>query len=76
MSAVMNSSVFWWLVIGRLAHIYVVVECREGVADDKPISQQVKDLEDAGYYPAQLDNHTQLKVFLYTWLGMENAEGG
>ena len=37
---------------------------------------QVKALEGNGAKLYKLDAHTQLKVFFYTWLTMERAEGG
>jgi len=37
---------------------------------------QVKALEANGANLDKLDAHTQLKVFFYTWLTMERAEGG
>ena len=39
-------------------------------------SQQITDLKAAGYDAGKLNPKTQLKVFFYTWLAMERAEGG
>jgi len=38
--------------------------------------QQVANFRVAGYDVNMLDGNTQLKVFFYTWLSMERAEGG
>lgn len=37
---------------------------------------QLARLKSLGYDVDRLDNHTQLKVFLYTMLSMERGEGG
>ena len=37
---------------------------------------QAKRILAAGYDISRLDNYTQLKVFLYTWMSMETTEGG
>ena len=43
---------------------------------DLSLHQQIAALKTKGYDVSKLDNHTQLKVFLYTWLAMERGEGG
>ena len=50
-------------------------------ASRKPITDfhvhdQLSRLKSLGYNVDKLDYHTQLKVFLYTWLAMERGEGG
>ena len=43
---------------------------------DLHVHDQLSSLKSLGYNVDKLDNHTQLKVFLYTWLAMERGEGG
>ena len=64
------------LVVAILLHTSIYVEGRELVIEDRHASQQIKDLKAAGYDAGKLNHNTQLKVFLYTWLAMERAEGG
>ena len=53
-----------------------VVSAAEKPILDLHISDQISRLRSLGYEPSRLDDHTQLRVFLYTWLGMERGEGG
>ena len=74
MHAVTSLTVF---VVAILLHTSIYsVEGRELVIEDRHASQQIKDLKAAGYDAGKLNHNSQLKVFLYTWLAMERAEGG
>jgi len=42
----------------------------------RTLAEQIDILKAEGFDPAKLDGNTQLRVFLYTWLGMERGEGG
>lgn len=46
------------------------------LSDKRTLSTQINTLTRNGYNIDKLDNHTQLKVFLYTWMAMERGEGG
>ena len=39
--------------------------------DKRKFSTQINTMRRYGYDIDRLDNHTQLKVFLYTWMAME-----
>lgn len=53
------------------------VSIRGGTAiKDRTVYQQIEKLKSEGYDISRLDDHTQLKVFLYTWMAMERGEGG
>ena len=46
------------------------------IMDQRSLSTQIRTMRRHGYDIDRLDNHTQLKVFLYTWMAMERGEGG
>ena len=43
---------------------------------DLHVHDQLSRLKSLGYNVDKLNNYTQLKVFLYTWLAMERGKGG
>ena len=46
------------------------------VMDQRSLSTQINTMRRHGHDMDRLDIHTQLQVFLYTWMAMERVEGG